>query len=439
MKPFAALVVGAALLAAAGCRSKALQMDAGTGWIDPSGDGGIGPDVAGPDLLPDDGPPPFSGIRSFVVTSTFPQDAGISGVSSHTFTLNLHGDVRVAIAGGPREGAQFAFGIDADGAFHSTQPVRFAIASGCQSSVTYAALTFTIDASGTLQGTARGTLLLISGDVGTPMNVTTSLTGVPDTQAPTLSLAASTDPLGGLAVFASEPLPRGTNPTLVSAGGDSITLAAPPSLDPFVHRFSMPERMLRYNEQYSLVIAGIADFVGNEATTTSTGFTTIAPPPLAPEDGFESITDTALGGAEVLSGSGAPVIAGSRSLYIPPTIAPTSPGPRFEVRLPVAAGDTALRFRYRTVNPGYSSGVFYRIGSEGASILPVTLPGEPVQTTPATINGNAVMLSPLTTLTVPLPDDVGDEIVLQRTVQQAGCARPFPPFPGIIIDDLRVE
>jgi len=47
----------------------------------------------------------------------------------------------------------------------------------------------------------------------------------------------------------------------------------------------------------------------------------------------------------------------------------------FEVRLPVAAGDTALRFSYRTVNPGDPSTAFYRIGSEGASIRDVTLAG----------------------------------------------------------------
>jgi hypothetical protein len=432
-------LIGGVLLLALGsaCGKKALQMDAGgTGWIDPSGDGGID---AGPDLLPDDGPPPFLGLRSFVVTSTFPQDGSTSGVSSHTFTLILNGDQRVAIAGGAREGAQFGFGIDGGGAFHSTQPIKFAIASGCQSSVTYSALTFTIDAAGALAGTARGNLILVSGDVGMVTSVTTSLAGVPDTEAPRLSLAASPDPLAPVVVWAAEPLPRGPMPTLISAGGDSVALLAPPSLDPFVWQFSKRARMLRYDDTYSLVIAGIADFAGNEAMTASTGFTTGAPPPLAPEDGFESVTDTTLGGAEVLSGSGAPVIAGARSLYVPPVTAPTSSGPRFEVRLPVAAGDTALHFSYRTVNAGDPSTASYRIGSAGGSIVEFTLPGEPVQTTPATINGNAVMLSPLTTIRVPLPGDVGGEIVLQRTVQPPGCTRPFLTVSGIIVDDLRVE
>lgn len=64
------------------------------------------------------------------------------------------------------------------------------------------------------------------------------------------------------------------------------------------------------------------------------------------------------------------------------------------MRLPVAAGDTALRFSYRTVNPGDPSTAFYRIGSEGASIRDVTLAGDPVATTSALISGRAVMLGP---------------------------------------------
>ena len=109
------------------------------------------------------------------------------------------------------------------------------------------------------------------------------------------------------------------------------------------------------------------------------------------------------------------------------------------LRLPVAAGDTTFAFSYRTVNPGYSLGVFFRIGSEGRSVVSLGLLGDPVQTTPADDQRDSVALGPVTTFRTTLPADVGSELVFQRTVQAAGCGLPLPPFPGIIIDDLRVE
>ena len=80
-----------------------------------------------------------------------------------------------------------------------------------------------------------------------------------------------------------------------------------------------PARLLRYSDEYRVTLDGVTDLDGNAPPpTTALTFTTRAPPPLVAEDGFESVTDTTLGGAQVLSGAGAPTIEGARSLYIPP-------------------------------------------------------------------------------------------------------------------------
>ena len=64
---------------------------------------------------------------------------------------------------------------------------------------------------------------------------------------------------------------------------------------------------------------GITDLAGNAPPPAARPPSPPAPPPpLVAADGFESVTDATLGGAQVLSGAGAPVITGARSLYIPP-------------------------------------------------------------------------------------------------------------------------
>ena len=408
----------------------------------PGTDGGT-PDTSGatdvrPDLSGDAPAIVLTGRRSFVVTSTLSYEAGVTGPPSHTFTIVVDADALKAISGGAGEGTLSSMeklGL----VYRFIGMTRFALSSGCMSSVNYVDLQFHVDPSGVLMGTGAGTLTLVTGDVGRVVLVRSSLSGVPDTQRPTLTPTSGplTDPLSSVTVSTTEPLPRGMTPMLVSAG-ESIPLAAPPTPEAFVYQFSKPARMLHYARQYQLITDGIADFAGN-AATAGLGFMTEAPPPLAPEDGFEAVTAATLGGGQVLSGSGAPVIAGTRSLYVPPTSSPATPAVRLALRLPVAAGDTTFAFSYRTVNPGYSSGVFFRIGSEGRSVVSLGLPGDPVQTTPATINGSSVALGPVTTFRTTLPADVGSELVFQRTVQAAGCGLPLPPFPGIIIDDLRVE
>ena len=314
------VAVGALVAVAAGCAARPLQQQdaaGGAGGIEPTGmagasgtggtpgrggasgtggtpgrggapgtDGGT-PDTSGatdvrPDLSGDAPAIVLTGRRSFVVTSTLSYEAGVTGPPSHTFTTVVDADALKAISGGAGEGTLSSMeklGL----VYRFIGMTRFALSSGCMSSVNYVDLQFHVDPSGVLIGTGVGTLTLVTGDVGRAVLVRSSLSGVPDTQRPTLMPTSGplTDPLSSVTVSTTEPLPRGMTPMLVSAG-ESILLAAPPTPEAFVYQFSKPARMLHYARQYQLITDGIADFAGN-AATAGIGFMTEAPPPLAPK------------------------------------------------------------------------------------------------------------------------------------------------------------
>src|SRR4029078_4137633 len=134
-------------------------------------------------------------------------------------------------------------------------------------------------------------------------------------------------------------------------------------------QFTKPAVLLRYGEAYRVDITGMSDFAGN-AATGNLEFTTRAPLPLVADDGFESLTDTMLGGAQVLSGAGAPIINGTRSLYVPPgdAIAPGGPTTQMALRLAVAPGSKMVRFAYRAGNPGASQTPYFSLASVGGSL-----------------------------------------------------------------------
>ena len=105
--------------------------------------------------------------------------------------------------------------------------------------------------------------------------------------------------------------------------------------------------------------------------TASVGtFTTRAAPPLIAEDGFELAADGSLQEAQVVSGSGWPIIVGSRSLDSPVI---TSPGtiPPLSLRIALAPGDVAVRFSYRVVASAATSchcaAVTLVVGTAGGS------------------------------------------------------------------------
>jgi hypothetical protein len=463
MRAFAGLALAGVLVA--GCGSKPLQdLDAsggGVGAIDGGGtgvgDGGVADGPGGGGTT--DGavvqPPPwnvtFSGRRSFNVTSRVQTGAGAAGEISHAFTMTLDTDQRVAIIGANGGVDVYPVEQTAAGPLHVVGDLRLGVAAAavCGASLTYLDLGFTIDSSGQLSGSGSGTLTTYDTDVVNSVAATMALTGVLDTQPPTFSLSAAgelADPWTGLWVVSSEPLPgQQIRPALRSVGGDLMQFQAPTGMERFVTVLAKPARMLRYSDEYRVTFDGITDLAGNAPTSTvSSSFTTRAPPPLAPADGFESVTDTTLGGAQVLSAADAPTIAGARSLYLPPVPSIGTPGPlpQLALRVSILPGDTVLRFDYRSVNPGDMTGVYFIVASVGGTIGTATLPPDPVGIpTLATIGQTQVSLGPTMTGTIGLPADARDEVVLVRIASQGtSCGGPAPPpVPGMILDNLRAE
>jgi hypothetical protein len=374
----------------------------------------------------------------------------------HTFTMTLDPDQRIAIIGTPGNGDVVAVEQTAGGGLRLSLGVgrttAFSIpaVAACAASIIYDDFRFNIDASGQLSGTGHGQWATYAPGGGTNLPVTMVLAGVPDTDPPTLSLVAGgdlADPWTPLWLIASEPLPAGQpRPTLRSTGGDFQSFEPQSSgYDSFVAVLARPARLLRFGDEYRVTFDGIMDFAGHPPTSAaSASFTTRPPPPLAAADGFESVTDEILGGARVLSGAGAPTISGARSLYLPPvdSLGTASTVTQFALRVPIAPGNTVVRFAYRTVNPGDTSNVYYLVASVGGPIGTAVLPVDVGSaTTPAMIDQTPVTLGPLQTATIGLPASTYVEVVLARTAAQpTGCGGPAPrPVPGLILDDLRAE
>jgi hypothetical protein len=462
MRRRVAHLLGAALLVlAVGCRSKPLQeLDGGTGVIIPSDamihpirDGGasdVGPAKDAGGAIDAPWNVTFAGRRSFVVTSVAQTEGGIASSVSHTFSMTLDTDRRIAIIGKDGDTEVVPVEQQTGGVLQVVGTLLFGVSvpAACGGSLLYSALNFTIDPSGAaLSGVGRGTLMVSDPVVGTSTTATMSLTGVRDTEPPILTMSAAgdiADPWTPFWVVSSEPLPgQQVRPVLRSTTGDAMVLGAPTGMEAFVRVMAKPARLLRYSDEYRVTLDGVTDLDGNAPPpTTSLTFTTRAPPPLVAEDGFESVTDTTLGGAQVLSGAGAPTIEGARSLYIPPATSVPGRVTQIALRLPILSGDTVLHFAYRSVNPGDAFGVYFVVASVGGSIGTVTLPPDGAgATTPATIDGTQVLLGPLMTATIGLPGDAHGEVVLARLAAQSySCGGPAPPpVPGLIIDDLYAE
>ena len=450
----------AILLATAGCKSKALQerdgSGGGIGGIDAGGvgdggradggggvtDGGGAIDRPGLDV-------PFAGRRSFVVNAEV-FTGGPTSVTSHVFTMTLDASQRTAVigvpgSGGVRDVEETTAGLRLVGTLGFGVPVS----APCGGSVLYEAFDFAVDASGGMSGTGRGVLTTYDGsDVEQKVPATMVLSGVPDAEPPTLSLSAGGDPgdpWTPLWVVASEPLSEPqTQPVLRSASGDVITLETQSTVDQFVTVFGKPSRLLRFGDEYRVSFEGVTDLAGNAALPSAPPrFTTRAAPPLIAQDGFESVTDATLGGAQVLSGAGAPVLTGARSLYVPPAISlgPSGRQTQLVVRLSVGANQHFVRFDFRTVNPAEAtiSWIAAGIGGEIETATPASEAA--VATTPATIDGTQVLLGPTRSAEIVLRPDARGEVVVARIAAQGGrCGGPPPPpVPGAIIDNLRVE
>ena len=420
--------------------------------IDGPRDAGSGSDASGNSVT--DGPPALAGRHAFVVTSTLTPDtaSGLGPVTptTQTFTLVLDGDQRIAIGGSYDSGESVPLLGTADGGFALGESLLIfpSPINACGWYVQYDQLTLAIDASGRLSGNSQGGGVYDEQEGrATTYSASISLVGVPDEEPPVLSLVSDgdvTDPFASFSLVASEPLPSGASPELMSATGDrfSFTTNSPPA---FVVSFQSPATLLRFGEVYTIAIDGISDFAGNAAVPAATlGLTTKPAPPLVAPDGFESVVSDTLGGAQVLSETGAPIIDGTKSLYIAPASAMQRPRiTQLALRLALAPGDTVVAFAYQIVSPELGGCGTFSLGSVGGTIVTWS-PDAGVGTTTATFPGGAqYSLGPVATASIALPPDATGEVVLALALPPVGspsCGAGYGgDASGIIIDDLQTE
>ena len=181
---------GAALLVL-GCRSKPLQeLDGGVGVIGPS-DAMIHPigDARGDGGASDASDAPwnvtFAGRRSFVMTSSAQTEGGIASSISHTFTMTLDTDQRIAIIGKDGDTEVVPVEQQTGGVLQVVGSLRFGVfvPAACGGSLLYSALNFTINPSGAaLSGVGSGTLTVSDPVLGTSTMVLVPTNGVGDRQ-----------------------------------------------------------------------------------------------------------------------------------------------------------------------------------------------------------------------------------------------------------------
>jgi hypothetical protein len=390
--------------------------------------------------------PRLVGRRSYLlVAPDTPQvdgGASVPPTSTTLLTLVLDGASQTAILGSAAGGSIAPFTITPAGVIQIQQP--FTLALSCEMRVTYTSLDLTLAADGTLLVAGQGQAIRFSGDVGMASPFTVSLIGVPDRVRPVL-IGGSTDPFRSGTFVASEPLPVDSHPVLTSASGDRMVLSAIDGQMGVAWSFAPPSKLRRFGDTYRVSLAGVADFAGNLGhTDDDVVFKTDAAPPLITEDGFESVTATALGGAQVLSGGGTAVIAGAKSLYIPSSSGIGTPPPvQLALRLALTPGDRVLRFSYRVVTPSSFAFTQFLMASVGGTIVGFASSLTSSPTSTVTFPGGAqATVGPIVDAEFPLPTDASGELVIERVHSgAAGCRSQLPPPPvaGLIIDNLRAE
>jgi hypothetical protein len=367
--------------------------------------------------------------------------------NGQSFTLVL--DVGHGVASVGSEGGGGDLKFDAGGTTFELQgSVTFALLDSCNAEVVYQRMSLSLTPEGLLAGTANGLLRYMRQNLVDTVPVTITLKSVFDTQGPRLTVERGgnlSDPFWTVRLVASEPLPETVNLTLVSAHGDSLPLM--PVVDPTYHRpeFQAPGVLRRFGEQYRLSPAGAHDFAGN-AVNAEPAFTTNVLPDVLVQDGFESAQQQDVGGgAKLLEGASPPVIAGTKSLYIPPQEGQFSTTtPLFVWRLAVKPGATFIRFSYRTVDvpsgAKYGIAIGFGVGSVGKTVFW----SAPVETNAPKVglplpDRPDLLVGPLYEAKLGVPTDATDEVFVAGYGGTATCILPSPPQQGIIIDDVRVE
>jgi hypothetical protein len=325
--------------------------------------------------------------------------------------------------------------------FRAANSFSLDIPEGCQSSIVFSNATFSVSDDG-VTGEGDASLRYGSGDVLSLTEGRASFSGRLDSDAPMLTRTANMDPLYGVAVQASEPIPSQVTLSLAATGTDPIALTQFASGGglPAAFGFHNSGVALRYGTAYRVALDGVVDFAGNPTSSPAIEFTTPAAPPLVPEDGFESTTGATLGGGEVVSGAGA--IAGNRSLLARGSGVGAANASSFSLRVALEPTDTVLRFSYQLVRaqPGGTTPPTLAFGSVGATPAHMVLGGDTNLSAEVRLAGGSIIyVGTKATAEIRLPPGSAGEITLQYVPSSSACGFPSPPAAGVLIDDLRAE
>jgi hypothetical protein len=398
--------------------------------------------------------PVVTGRLSFDVVAVLGSDGSTSLPATNDFTLVLDADARLAIAGGNGQGAVIGV-TTADGrTFHSAGTFSVgSTGSVCtgQEDVRYDEFEVAIDGN-SLSGSARGSADISCGDCVFQVPFTATLIGTSDATPPSLRATGTNpqDPFEAFNLVTTEPLPASATARLVADDGTAIDLV-PQTVDgpiPLVVGFAKPEVVLRDGRAYAVALDGLVDFAGQmDRSGTPLRLVSFPAAPLVPADGFESVTETVLGGAMVMRAGPLPAIAGNTSLYIGTTGAPgldPTAGHALMVRLSRQPADTKLVFSYRVVASGIERAFVgtIRVGSEDASPGSAIDELNPPTGSPETlvVGGQMAIATPVGVEEVPLPADATSEVLFFIAPSNPLCGNlAFPTGMGLLIDDLRLE
>jgi hypothetical protein len=301
----------------------------------------------------------------------------------------------------------------------------------------------------TLRGTGEGDAKVSCGDCQFNVSFTADVGGTDDATPPVLfptTLPGS--PFDAFDLVASEPLPATATARLVAEDGSTIDLAptVAPGAVPLVTDFKKPDVVLPTGVGLAVALDGLVDFAGLQGSADTPLRLALFPtPPLVAEDGFESVTGTTFGGATVISDGPLPPIAGTRSVYFggPGTPAPGggTVGTVLRVRLAAKPGAKELAFEYRLVGvyPGGGFSGTIHVGSVGKAPTSVLLTGAPAGAQTTWPDGRTVYVTDVESEEVPLPADVGPEVLVDIESFDSGCGRPAPPLGGMLLDGLRLQ
>jgi hypothetical protein len=432
MKPTLFLLLASSLALGACTKSAAVSVDAG-----PEGGGA---------------PPPHGAFQCVAALRASGGPLTSAFNASSIFTMTIDPDGKRAIVGGGGKATEIALTTDDGRSFRSSQPfVVGASLATCPkvAKVSYTSLAFLMDSPLSLSGTAMGTASITTPALMEAGFDVASFVCQPDDAPPRLVVPDGVtldDPLTPFQLWTSKPLPATALARMVGGDG-AVSGLVPEVIDgrmPLIASFAKANVTLATGQTFQALFSDdVVDLAGHLAPKgDALPLGTIPAAPLIGADGFESATGDTVGGAAIVTTGGLP-LAGQRSAYIALPISPRpsdqAPTPKLVVRMTVPPGATKLTFTYRELTLGSNDNPgFVQLGSVGrAPGAPVPIPApEPFE---QVANGTARFYqSPISSMIVPLPGDVGQEVIVLIETGPVIC-NGSGGRPGILLDDLRLE